>query len=210
VPRQVDHVRRRREIADATLKVLSETGTRGLSFRAVASEMGGSTTLITHYFPTQRDLLDYVIAQMLAYSDEQISELDAKQETSAGRLQALLRWLVPLTEEGRMSERTRFHLLTDQFLGEENLSMFQAWDAKIRAQIRAHVEGLVPSQDVERAVELILVTTNGIVLSVVEQPDLWPAERQIAVLDWLTESLGIAPDDAHRRNDRLDGHRASL
>jgi AcrR family transcriptional regulator len=195
VPRQVDHVHRRREIVDATLKVLSEAGTRGLSFRAVASEMGGSTTLVTHYFPTQRELLDYVIEQMIADSDEQISELDAKEESPAGRLRALLRWLVPITEEGFRGERTRIHLLAGQLLGEENRAMFEAWDAKIRTQIRAHVQGLVPAQDVERTVEVLLVTINGIILSAVEQPDQWPAERQLAILDWLTQSLGLAQDD---------------
>jgi AcrR family transcriptional regulator len=198
VPRHVDHVRRRREIVEATLKVLDEVGTRGLSLRAVANEMGGSTTLITHYFPTQRELLNEVTEQVLAGWDEDIRELDAREDTPAVRLQALLRWLVPITEQGLRDERARIHLLAGQLLGEEHRAIIQAMEAKTGEWIRSHVIGLVPPEDVERTVELVRVVTNGVVLSVVEDPDQWPAERQIAILDWLTALLGIAPADVDR------------
>lgn len=201
MPRQVDHARRRREIVDATLKVLSEVGTRGLSFRAIANEMGGSTTLITHYFPTQRELLDEVSEQTLADWDDEIRAMDAQEEAPAVRLQALLRWLVPLSDEGLRDERNRIHLLAGQLLGEENRTIFQAMEMRIRDLIRAHVIGLVPPEEVERTVEILRVTTNGVVLSVVEHPEQWTPERQIAVLDWVTSSLGIAPADAHPRRE---------
>ena len=191
MPRQVDHARRRREIVDATLKVLSENGTRGLSVRAVANEMGGSTTLVTHYFPTQRELLDEVSEQLLADWDEEIRAIDANEDAPADRLQSLVRWLLPLNDAGLRDERNRIHLLAGQLLGEENRAIFQAMETKIRNHLRTHIAGLVPANDVERAVELLRVTTNGVVLSVIEHPESWPPERQIAVLDWLMASLGI-------------------
>jgi AcrR family transcriptional regulator len=193
VPRQVNHARRRREIVDATLKVLSEAGTKGLSFRAVARELGGSTTLITHYFPTQRELLDEVTTQVLAGWEADVRELDAQEQSPAVRLQALLRWLVPINEQGLKEERNRIHLLAGRLLGDENRAIFHATEAKIRDLIRMHVNGLVPPDAVDRTVELLRVTTNGVVLSVLEHPDRWPAERQIAILDWLSASLGIEP-----------------
>jgi hypothetical protein len=76
--------------------------------------------------------------------------------------------------------------------------MFSAMDMKVRALLRSHVGGLVPPQDVERAVEILRVTTDGVVLSVVEHPDLWPAERQLVIVDWLTESCGIESINARR------------
>jgi BetI-type transcriptional repressor, C-terminal len=118
------------------------------------------------------------------------------EQSPAVRLQSLLHCLVPITEHGLRDERSRIHLLAGQLLGEENRAILQALEAKIRELIRTHVNGLVPPEDVERTVELLRVTTNGVVLSVVEQPDVWPPERQIAILDWLTASLGIAAADA--------------
>lgn len=171
-------------------------GTRGLSLRAVANEMGGSTTLITHYFPTQRDLLDYVSAHLIATWDEEVSELDANEDTPTARLQALLYWLGPTTEDGYLGERIRIHLLVDQLLGDENRTMFESSDAKIRGLIRTHVEDLIHPGNVERVVELLRVTTDGVVLSIIEHPDLWPPERQIAIIDWLMESLQLTPVDS--------------
>ena len=65
MPRFVDHDVRKRDIVRATLEVLAESGTGGLSFRAVAARLGGSTTLVTHYFPNQDALLAEVASASL-------------------------------------------------------------------------------------------------------------------------------------------------
>ncbi|WP_433519567.1 TetR/AcrR family transcriptional regulator [Nonomuraea sp. CA-143628] len=192
MPRHVDHDQRRREIVAATVAVLAERGTRGLSFRAVANYMGGSTTLVTHYFPTLKDLIDEVTAQSLRKWDDEIKELDSQANDPLGRLRNLLTWLVPTTEIGLANEQARINLLSGQILGGENRATFEAWDGKIRGYLRSHLTDLVPAEEVERTVELLRVTTNGVVLSVVEHPDSWSAERQMAVVDGLLELLGLA------------------
>ena len=45
--------------------------------------------------------------------------------------------------------------------------------------------------DVERTVELLRVMTGGVVLSVVEHPELWTTERKYAVIDDVLELLGL-------------------
>lgn len=199
MPRHVDHEVRRREIVDATMKVLSHSGTRGLSLRAVAAEMGGSTTLITHYFPTQQELLDEVTAQLLVGWDAEIAALDAGNDSPRARLEALLKWMLPLTEEDLQTERSRISLLEGQLLGEENRVLFQGMETKIRELFRSHLRELLPADDIEQAVELMRVTTNGVVLSVLEHPDAWPAERQLAILDWLLGSLNLNDELGSRR-----------
>jgi len=191
VPRHVDHEQRRRDIVDATLQVLAKQGTRGMSFRSVAQEMGGSTTLVTHYFPTQKDLLNEVTSQALAAWDIETQEIDAQTEDPLDRLVLLLHWLVPITELGMMQELSRIHLLAGQLLGDENRAMFEAWDSRIRSYLRTHLTGLVPDEEVEQNVELLRVVTSGIVLSVVEHPHLWSAERQVAVIDNVLQLLGL-------------------
>lgn len=76
--------------------------------------------------------------------------------------------------------------------------MFRAMDTKVRTLLRLHLTDLVPPGDVERAVEFLRVATNGVALSVVEHPHLWPAERQLNIVNWLTESCGIKPITACR------------
>ena len=51
----------RREVARAAIQLLARRGPRGLTLRALAEEMGGSITLVTHFFPNRRALLDAVL-----------------------------------------------------------------------------------------------------------------------------------------------------
>lgn len=194
MPRHVDQDQRRRDVIEATLSVIAERGTRGLSFRAVAGKLGGSTTLVTHYFPNQQALLDAVSASALDRWSEEISELDSQSDDPRPRLRNLLVWLVPTTDAGLRDERARVNLVSGDILGESNRAMFESWDRTIRGFLAGHLQDLVPEDRVDSTVELLRVTTTGITLAVVERPDSWTPERQLAALDHLLEVLGLAPE----------------
>jgi AcrR family transcriptional regulator len=191
VPRFVDHEQRKSDIVAATLDVLAEHGPRGLSFRTVAARMGGSTSLVTHYFPTQEALLDEVAATSLATWGAEIAALDEQTGSAMVRLQNLLLWLLPITDSGRSLERARINLLSGQILAGDSRVAFRTWDGRIRRIIAEHLQGLVPVDEVERAAELLRVVTNGIVLSAVEHPERWTLDRQIDSIDHVLTILGL-------------------
>ena len=191
MPRFVDHDVRKRDIVRATLEILAESGTGGLSFRAVAARLGGSTTLVTHYFPNQDALFAEVASSSLEQWVEEIDELDQRGRTPEERLQNLLVWLMPVPPLGLTQERARINLLSSQLLGVGHRTALEEWDVKIRSVLRSHLEELVPQADVERTVELLRVTISGVVLTVVEHPDSWPVERQLAIVEHLMLLLGI-------------------
>jgi AcrR family transcriptional regulator len=194
MPRFVDHDVRKRDIVRATLEVLAESGTGGLSFRAVAARLGGSTTLVTHYFPNQDLLLAEVASHSLVLWGEEIDALDRQGKTPTERLQNLLVWLMPVTPLGLMQERARINLLSSELLGEGHRTALEEWDVRIRSVLRNHLEELVPPDQVDRAVELFRVTISGVVLTVVEHPGLWPVERQLGILEHLMQLLSIPVD----------------
>lgn len=191
MPRFVDHDIRKRDIVQATMEVLAEAGTSGLSFRAVAARLGGSTTLVTHYFPNQDALLAEVASSSLVQWGEEIDALDRQGQTPEERLQNLLVWLMPVTPLGLTQEQARINLLSSQLLGEDHRTALEEWDVKIRSVLRSHVEELVPDQEVERTVELLRVTISGVVLTVIEHPGSWPVERQLAIVEHLMLLLEI-------------------
>lgn len=191
MPRFVDHDVRKRDIVRATLEVLAESGTGGLSFRAVAARLGGSTTLVTHYFPNQDALLAEVASSSLAQWGEEIDELDRQGATPQERLQNLLVWLMPVTPAGLMQERARINLLSSELLGEGHRTALEEWDVRIRSVLRNHLEELVAVDQVDRTVELIRVTISGVVLTVIEHPSSWPIERQLAIVEHLMLLLDI-------------------
>jgi AcrR family transcriptional regulator len=204
MPRHVDHAARRRDILEAASAVIAESGMRGLSFRNIATRLGGSSTIVTHYYPTQRDLLDDLATSIVESWDAEIADLEQGVDDPAERLMILLEWLLPIKKEGMRGERARINLLADQLTGNEHRKVFRAWDRKVRRLLGDHVGELVPKDRVDDVVELLRVVTNGVVLSTVEHPDDWPRRRQLAVVEGVVAQLGLnAPAKPQRRTARV-------
>lgn len=176
----------------ATLEILSERGPRGVSFRAVADRMGGSSTLVTHYFPSRQALVDSLVEGLAEYP-AQLDELEADAEDDRERLRRFLVWMVPSDDEKLMKERARIKLLGERDDQITTRHIFEAWDADIRARFRDHVRELVPEKRVAGVADLLRSVTNGITLSTIEQPDRWPPSRQLEVIDEALLVLGLAP-----------------
>lgn len=199
MPRHVDHDQRRREILEATWRVLGERGVKGLSFRAIANELGGSTTLVTHYFDSQADLIQELAVYFSTAADAEIAELEEGAGTPYERLLILLEWLVPSTEDGVVQERARIVLLADRLAGEDLSENFEVWETKTRELLRNHLEEMVSTEELELRVEMLRVLTNGLTLSAIEHPELWPGDRQLAIIRQAVADMGLATRRRGRR-----------
>lgn len=191
MPRYVDHDQRKREILDATSKVLGQGGLSALSFRAVAKELGGSTTLVTHYFGSQAELLDGLVGWLVDDWEADLADLELGVEDPHERFTVFLEWLVPNTKEGLLQERARIGLLAESQVRPETKEMFDVWDARIRGLIRNHLKPIVPKKDLEMRVDMIRVLTNGITFSAIEHPDDWSKDHMQAILDQSLKDMGL-------------------
>lgn len=201
MPRYVDHDDRRAEILRATLEILAEKGPRGLTFRAVAARMGGSSTLVTHYFASRQALLDN-LAEAVADWPAEVAELEAGVDDPRDRLRLFLHWLVPSTPEGLVAERGRINMIGEQDARVRTQHLFDTWDRHVRDHLRRHVEVLVPRRRLDGTIDLLRSITNGITLSAVEHPAEWPQKRQFAVIDDALDRLDLAPAPATRSRAR--------
>jgi AcrR family transcriptional regulator len=66
VPKRVDHEERRRQIADALLRVAAARGLHATGMREVAAEAGVSLRLVQYYFGTKEELLLFATQQLAA------------------------------------------------------------------------------------------------------------------------------------------------
>ena len=57
MPREVDADQRLADIAAATIRVARSAGSHAVTIRSVATELGGSTTLVTNYLPSRAALI---------------------------------------------------------------------------------------------------------------------------------------------------------
>ncbi|WP_448630615.1 TetR/AcrR family transcriptional regulator [Cellulomonas soli] len=65
MPRRVDHAQRRREIVEATLRVVHRVGLEGTTTRAIADEAGCTLSVLAHFFGNKDAIL--VAAQGAVY-----------------------------------------------------------------------------------------------------------------------------------------------
>ena len=66
MPKRVDHEERRRQIADALLRVAATRGLHATGMREVAAEAGVSLRLVQYYFGTKEELLLFATQQLAA------------------------------------------------------------------------------------------------------------------------------------------------
>jgi AcrR family transcriptional regulator len=182
MPRHVDHDARRAQIIEATLGALAEHGPRGLTFRAVAQRMGGSTTFVTHYFASRQALID-ALAESVATWPQDLAELELDVDDPMERLRLFMQWMVPIDEQSRIEERARLSLIGETDSRVRTRHLVDTWDTHVRDHFRRHLEQVVPPDRIEPTIDLLRAVTNGITLSAIEHPDDWPPERQFAVID---------------------------
>ena len=104
MPKQVDHDRRRREIAAAVCRLAAWRGLAGVSFREVAAEAGISVSLIQHYFGTKEQLLVDTVNMQSAELGTRIMQRVAElgpRATPLDRVGAVVAAFLPTDDERR-------------------------------------------------------------------------------------------------------------
>ncbi|MEW1691404.1 TetR/AcrR family transcriptional regulator [Streptomyces sp. NPDC091265] len=97
-----DHEARRRDVSEAVWQVMAARGFAGLTLRAVAAELGASTGLLTHYFPTKRALVAYALDLL---EQRTLARPRRPEGKGLAALRHTLMDILPLTAEAADSNR---------------------------------------------------------------------------------------------------------
>lgn len=73
VPKIVNHDERRRELIEATWKVIARHGLNAVTMRQIAQEAGYANGALKPYFPTKSDLLEATYNHVFARTEERIT-----------------------------------------------------------------------------------------------------------------------------------------
>ncbi|GAA2823471.1 TetR family transcriptional regulator C-terminal domain-containing protein [Kribbella solani] len=99
MPRLVDHEQRRREIADAGLRVILERGLDGVTVRGIAAITGKSTGSLRHYFASQDALREFVVQAATDTLRDRVYPRVARPRRGAslaGRVVSILEEFLPI------------------------------------------------------------------------------------------------------------------
>jgi len=190
VPRYVDPEQRKNAILDAAGDALAEEGYARFTLRSLARRMGGSSTLVTHYFPTKDELISALVDRVLAEAETKREELKAIEDPH-DRLHAVIEYFMPLNEEELTQERVRVALASLKGSEPAVEDFFARMEPGMRELFRVGLNGFVKPKDVEGLVDVIRAWTSGVVLSAVEHPEIWTRKRQLAALDLFMDMLPI-------------------
>ncbi|GAA1269648.1 TetR/AcrR family transcriptional regulator [Kitasatospora nipponensis] len=170
--------------------MLADRGFDGLTLRAVATAMGASTGLLTHYFPNKRELLRCAL-EVLGERAENRPRRTAPAAGLAALRTALLD-ILPLEADAAAANRIWVGswdvALADPELAREHAARYR------RARERLELHALAAQQHGElppgsSAADLATAAQGfalGLVVQALFAPDEFPPERQIRLLDaWL-------------------------
>jgi AcrR family transcriptional regulator len=196
VPARGDHDAKRREVSEAVWRVLAARGFGGLTLRAVATEMGASTGLLTHYFPTKQALVLHAVE----IADERTAARPMRTPAAEGidALRAALLDVLPLTPERTAMSRVWVSFwdgaLGDAELGASQTARYVRWRNRLRphAEAAQHRGQLAPSANADELVAICAAFTHGLVVQALFDPGRFPPRRQTRLLDRFL--AGLSPD----------------
>ncbi|HTU15220.1 MAG TPA: TetR family transcriptional regulator C-terminal domain-containing protein [Solirubrobacterales bacterium] len=173
MPAEINVTERLQAIAVATLQLAQEEGPGGVTVRAVAKRLGGSTTLVTKYIPSRTALLANAFEHISAHWQ---NDLGATLEDQEGmdRLRSLALWSLNTGEFEDAIRRLWIAALAGSPPGPEGgeTSRTEAHDEY--EFIRETVAGA--DQEAWLA-DALFLAFRGFYVSSVEDPENWPPER---------------------------------
>ncbi len=166
-------------------RVLDHRGFTGLSLRAVATELGATTGVVTHYFHSKSELTSYAL-DLLAHRTE---DRPRKPSTSAvDAVRSGLLDMLPLDADSRTTTRIWVGswdaALADDTTARAHAARYRASRAKLAALVeQALVAQGVSAAHADALAERLHAFVLGLATQAVLDPEAYPREHQTALLD---------------------------
>jgi len=197
VPKEVDHLARRRELADAACRVIARNGLAGTTLAEVAEESGWSIGSIRHYYPNKDELVASALRRVGERVDERI-----RQQTAGGMTLADLRAaaieLLPLDADRREMALVQLAFLAQAAVVPELADAAEDAARRLQEPLAARIAhavatGELPAHlDAELEAERLRVLLDGLRLQLVTTPRRAAPSWVLAVLDDHLTALAAA------------------
>ena len=194
MPKIVDHDQRRRELVDATWRVIDRGGFASITLQGIAAEAGFANGLVRHYFATKDDVLLAAFGRAYENTGARIRDAVA----GARGLEAARRVLVellPLDAERVLEAKVVVafwdHAASVPAMAELHRDATRTWQRMLVGFLTEAIADGGARPDVDPAVvadELVWLAYGAQVMPVL-LPEAAGPERQLAVLDGMLARL---------------------
>src|ERR1700729_4163425 len=190
MPAKVDADDRRRLLVLAAAELIADEGINALTNTKIAKRLSGSTTMVTHYFPSKRELVLDTYQTMASRSRARVEQ--AMRE-SDDPLAACLRALLPLDDPSRLEWKV-WLAYQGMSVGDPELTRIWASRAatavdRVTRLIEADVAAgrMPPSIDPDTEGNRLFALIQGMSFQSIVDPNRWSPGylRQIVELELL-------------------------
>ncbi|CAN5776955.1 TetR/AcrR family transcriptional regulator [soil metagenome] len=196
MPKIVDHDERRREVLDATWRVIAREGLDATTIRRIAQEAGYSNGVLAHYFTNKEDIL--VSAHKLAFARarERIVRATNGVEGIAALRLAIFEAL-PLDEERSLEAQVDVSFL-GQAVGNTYLreirSASNAESRSLWASFVAQAQGtgeISADEDSELIVDEILAVVESLSVEAIINPERMTPAHQTTLVERFLQRVTV-------------------
>lgn len=196
MPKIVDHAERRREVLDATWRVIGREGLEAATVRRIAAEAGCSIGVLAHYFQDKEDIL--ISAHQLAFARARQRILDATQDrTGLTALRCAMLEALPLDAERILEAQVDVSFL-GQTVGNAHLREVRSasnagsrmlWEGFV---IQAQEAGEVrDSEEPDLLVDELMALIESLSIQALITPERTTPEHQLLLVDRLLSRISV-------------------
>ncbi|MEV5827008.1 TetR/AcrR family transcriptional regulator [Spirillospora sp. NPDC052242] len=190
MPVEIDVAQRLATIADATLDIVASDGLDGVSIRAVAKRIGGSTTLVTNYLRTREALLvnaiEHATRAWAAELEEEVAGAGDRE-----RLTAAVRWAGSTGGNDEVLRRLFMEILGRGDPESAAVRTLREDARENRAEL-AEAAGAAGAGDPEFTADVLFLVLRGFYISSLEDPERWNDASMTPLLERLVRLLTTA------------------
>lgn len=183
MPRQVDAVARRQEIAEIAAELLAAGGRTAVSVRSIATHAGVSKAVVTHYFESMEELLEATYEIRRAETRARVQQVLADDPSN---VLALAEAILPINDEQRMDWAVYIGFFgeaaTSASMAERQKNATRGMRDRFFDALRIlHREGRLPTDvDLDATADRLIALVEGIANVAYFDPEAWTPERQRA------------------------------
>ena len=193
MPRIVDDAERRGEIGRAALGIALVHGVGAVTFRAVAGEMGAtSTTAVTHYASSRVEVLKLMLSSFYSAAQAAIDQAYVAGDDPRVALAELIEFILPTDPFTLLGARIAVDASLQIAVDLESQAELARWGEWLYERVERLVKEIRGSSSTAVS-DAVIATITGVTLSTLIDGEYWTPERQRAAAAATLDSHGLAP-----------------
>ncbi len=204
MPKVVDHDKRRRVVAEATWRVIERVGFEGATLRAIAEEIGYTTSVVSHYFRDKERLMEFAFRQGCRQVFERIDAESQHVAPGLPRLRIALERMMPdyLGNDASAKATLNYWGMAASVpalakVHKENYIVWRGFLERFLAEA-VNLRQIQGDIDIDLESSLLIALIDGILVGSVLEPDIYPRSVQRTLLKNAVARLTAGADrDGH-------------